>query len=139
MLPTGLCRVRNRVEVVIAGDTPVAPAEAKATRTIPIELAGIADPVGPGLVVSRARPGGNITAGSRNLPALAGKKLERLLQAAPGTTRFGFLGSAADPATPSVRRQQPRRRHAALGRGAALAGSMCSARRGGVRLRAALN
>ena len=35
----------------------------------------------------------------RNLPGLAGKKLEPLLQAAPGTTRLGFPGSAADPAT----------------------------------------
>ena len=91
--------VRSGVELIIAADTPVAHAAAKTTRTIPIVLAGVADPVGSGLVQGLARPGGNITGVSRNLPALAGKKLELLKQAAPAITRIAFLGSASDPAT----------------------------------------
>lgn len=87
-------------ELIIVHDTPVAYAAARVTRTVPIVLAGIADPVGSGLVRSLARPGGNVTGLSWNLPAIAGKKLELLREMLPLASRFGFLAAAQDPATP---------------------------------------
>ena len=91
--------VQLTVDVIVAGPTPAAHAAQRATRTIPIVLSGIADPVGSGLVASLARPGGNVTGVSLNLPAVAGKRLEILREAFPTLTRIGFLGSAPDPAT----------------------------------------
>ncbi len=91
--------VRDGAELIIVSDTPVAHAALKATRTVPIVLGGVADPVGSGLVSNLARPGGNVTGFSWNLPALAGKELELLKEALPPATRFAFLGSAQDPAT----------------------------------------
>jgi ABC-type uncharacterized transport system substrate-binding protein len=53
--------VRLRVDAVMAY-TPCAVAAKRATTTIPIVMAAVADPIGAGLVQSLlARPGGNIT------------------------------------------------------------------------------
>src|SRR5262249_12644614 len=54
--------VRLKVDVLVTQSTPAAQAAQKATRTIPIVMSGLADPVGAGLVKSLARPGGNSTA-----------------------------------------------------------------------------
>src|SRR5215831_16710330 len=53
--------VRLKVDVIVAGPTPSALAAKKATRTIPIVIWGITDPVAIGLVASLAHPGGNVT------------------------------------------------------------------------------
>jgi len=56
--------VRLNVDLIVTtGDPPVLAAKG-ATTTIPIVMANSADPVGSGLIVSLARPGGNVT-GSR--------------------------------------------------------------------------
>jgi putative ABC transport system substrate-binding protein len=56
--------------------------------------------VGSGLVTSLARPGGNVTGVSTNLPALVTKQLQLLREALPGLQRAAFLGSTDDVATP---------------------------------------
>jgi len=57
-----------------------------------------ADPVRTGLIKSLARPGGNLTGISTNLPEIAGKRLQLLREIVPGLARVAFLGSATDPA-----------------------------------------
>ena len=89
--------IREQVDVVVAGPTPAAHAAKRATQTIPIVLFGVADPVATGLVKSLARPGGNITGLSLNLPAVAAKRVEVLRDALPGLKHIAFLGSAPDP------------------------------------------
>ena len=89
--------IREQVDLVVAGQTPAAHAARRATETIPIVLHGVADPVATGLVKSLARPGGNITGLSLNLPAVAAKRVEVLRDALPGLKRIAFLGSAPDP------------------------------------------
>jgi putative ABC transport system substrate-binding protein len=90
--------VRANVDLIITAATPALQAAWTATRTIPIVSAGAADPVASGFAASLARPGGNVTGISYNLPALAGKRLELVREAFPGITRVAFLGSKRDPA-----------------------------------------
>jgi putative ABC transport system substrate-binding protein len=91
--------VREAVDVIVASPTPAAHAARRGTATIPIVIGGIADPVASGLVTNIARPGGNVTGVSLNLPELAGKRIELLRDALPALKRIAFLGSSTDPAT----------------------------------------
>src|SRR5262249_22864538 len=53
--------VRLKVDVIVTGGSPTNLSAQEANVTIPIVMAGDADPVGSGVVASLARPGGNIT------------------------------------------------------------------------------
>ena len=53
--------VRLNIELVVAAGTPAALAAKKATTSIPIVIPNTGNPVAAGLVVSLARPGGNVT------------------------------------------------------------------------------
>src|SRR5712692_2523844 len=90
--------VRLRVDLIIVPTTPAALAAKNATQTIPIVILTAIDPVGAGLVVSLARPGGNITGLSVLAPELSGKRLELLQEVVPGLTRVAVLWNAANPA-----------------------------------------
>jgi len=50
-----------------------------------------ADPVGEGLIVSFARPGGNITGLTTLAPELSGKRLELLKETVPRASRVAVL------------------------------------------------
>src|SRR5262245_56038797 len=50
-------------------------------------------PIGTGVVVSLAKPGGNITGLSVQQPDLAGKRLEILREAVPGLQRLAIIGN----------------------------------------------
>jgi ABC-type uncharacterized transport system substrate-binding protein len=91
--------VRLKVDLIFASTTPAALAAKQATRTIPIVIGFVADPVGSGLVASLARPGGNIT-GWTHLAGLElnAKRLEVLKEAVPRATRIGALWNPANPA-----------------------------------------
>ena len=87
------------MDVLVVGSSPAAMAAKNATGTIPIVLAGVADPVGQGLVASLARPGGNVTgiswtAGS---PNKIGKELELLKELLPKVRRVAILLNPASP------------------------------------------
>ena len=86
-------------DLLVASATPAALVLRDATRSVPIILMA-ADPVGAGLVASLARPGGNITGVSNNLPAASAKQLQLLRDTLPGLRRVAFLGSTQDRATP---------------------------------------
>jgi putative ABC transport system substrate-binding protein len=82
--------VRLKVDVIVTTGGAVLAAK-KAGATIPIVVAGAADPVGSGLVSSLARPGGNITGLSLMTPDLDGKRLELLKEGFPKVVRVAFL------------------------------------------------
>jgi putative ABC transport system substrate-binding protein len=63
----------------------------QATRTIPIVMAQIGDPVGAGFVASLARPGGNITGLSNMAEGVSAKWVELLKEVAPKATRLAVL------------------------------------------------
>jgi putative ABC transport system substrate-binding protein len=61
------------------------------TRTIPIVLIGVTDPVATDLVPRLNQPGGNITGFAGLEPSLAGKWLELLSEIAPGLKRAAVM------------------------------------------------
>jgi ABC-type uncharacterized transport system substrate-binding protein len=83
--------------VVTAGSLAPAPV-LEATRSIPIVMVNVPDPVGAGWVQSLARPGGNATGFTNFEYSLGGKWIELLKQIAPGITRVAVLRSATSVA-----------------------------------------
>jgi putative ABC transport system substrate-binding protein len=86
--------VQLPVDVLVTHGPTIRPAQ-QATRTIPIVMAIVTDPVGSGLVASLARPGGNLTGLSIGAAELGSKRLELLLQAVPQASRIAVLWNAA--------------------------------------------
>jgi len=80
-----------RPDVLFAGNSTTLAALQRATRSIPIVFALVADPVGGGFVASLARPGGNITGIMSTEAPLAGKWVQMLKEITPGMRRAAFL------------------------------------------------
>jgi putative ABC transport system substrate-binding protein len=91
--------VRRKVEVIVAGpDNWPTIAAKRATKTIPIVMVGVVDPVSNGLVGSIARPGANVTGVTYEVTReQAGKNLELLKEAVPAISRVALLGNPNDP------------------------------------------
>ncbi len=91
--------VRLKIDVLVTDGTPAGLAAKQVTRTIPIVMVGVADPVLSGLVASLARPGGNVT-GPSLYPTLevATKALQLTKEVVPGVSRIALL---RDPTNPS--------------------------------------
>ena len=89
--------LRLKVEVIVAVNTPAAQAAKKATKTIPIVIMRVADPVRSGLVASLARPGGNVTGLSFMPDVLGPKGVEMLHEILPKITRMAALYQGNNP------------------------------------------
>jgi putative tryptophan/tyrosine transport system substrate-binding protein len=89
--------VSLNVDVIVAGTTAAAVAAKEATKSIPIVFAVPADPVGVGLVVSLARPGGNVTGLTSGNVEIMPKRLELLKEVSGGKfSRVAMLFNPAD-------------------------------------------
>ena len=85
--------IRLKVDVIVTGGTPAALAAKRARTAIPVVIGAMGDPVEAGVVVSLARPGGNITGLSlQTSEGFAGKYLELLREAVPKASRVAILG-----------------------------------------------
>ncbi len=93
--------VRSGVEVIVVSAAGALAAQ-QVTRTVPIVMTSVADPVAVGLVGSLAQPGGNVTGMSLLGTAVEGKRLELLKEAVIG------LASVAVLANPMNAAHQPR-------------------------------
>jgi putative ABC transport system substrate-binding protein len=97
--------VRRRVAVIAAPTNAAALAAKAATATVPIVFLVGDDPVKLGLVVSVARPGGNLTGVNFLNAELSTKRLEYLRTLVPGTERLAVLVNPANaPTTESTLR-----------------------------------
>jgi putative ABC transport system substrate-binding protein len=92
--------LRLEADIIAVSTTPAAQAAKNATRTTPIVMIALGDPVGTGLVDNLAHPGGNITGMSMMVPELAAKRLGLLKQAVPEISRVLVLSYLADPIAP---------------------------------------
>ena len=89
--------MRLKVDVIVAANNPAVSAAQKATKTIPIVMVLVTDPVRLGFVASLARPGGNITGLTIQAPELSGKRLQLLKEALPHVARVAVLWDPTEP------------------------------------------
>jgi ABC-type uncharacterized transport system substrate-binding protein len=82
-------------DVILASGTMGAGVIFEATRSVPVVLVVVPDPVGSGFVESLAQPGGNVTGFMMFEYDLSAKWLELLKQIAPTVTRAAVLRDAA--------------------------------------------
>ncbi len=85
------------VDVIASYGGPPTNAARKATRTIPIVAALVADPVALGFAATLDRPGGNVTGITNHDPQLATRQLEILKELFPKLARVAFLSDADIP------------------------------------------
>ena len=96
--------VRLNVAVIVTGGSAASLEAKRATGKIPIVMATGADQVSLGLVVSLARPGGNVTGMSSITSELTGKRLELLREVLPRMTRLAVLWHSDNIASaPAIR------------------------------------
>ena len=93
--------VALKVDVIVTSGTPASLAAKQATRTIPIVMAQLADPVGAGLVASLGRPVTGLTTQDANL---SGKRLEMLREVVPKVSRFAVLIDETSPGSMLIAR-----------------------------------
>jgi len=89
--------VRLKADVILTSGTPATLAAKEGTRSIPIVIAAMGDPIGAGVVPSLARPGGNITGLASMSPEIDGKRLELLKALVPGVSRIAVLWNPTNP------------------------------------------
>jgi ABC-type uncharacterized transport system substrate-binding protein len=90
--------MRLKVDVIVSTGTPPTRAAQQATKTIPIVMTNVGDPIGRGFVDSLAKPGGNITGLTQISAELGGKRLELLKEAFPKVSRVGvFVNTTLTP------------------------------------------
>jgi putative tryptophan/tyrosine transport system substrate-binding protein len=92
--------VALKVELIVTSATPAVNAAKRATGTIPIVMAAVADPVGSGLVASLGHPGGNVTGMTLLSTDLAGKRLQLVREILPRAKRIAVLALGGLSATP---------------------------------------
>jgi putative tryptophan/tyrosine transport system substrate-binding protein len=83
--------LKANVDVILTAGTEPVEAARKATKTIPIVMATIGDPVGIGIVASLAKPGGNITGLSNLGTDITAKRVQWLHDIVPDLTRVAAL------------------------------------------------
>ena len=109
--------VARKVDVILAAGDPAVLAAKNATSTIPIIFSFAGDPVEQGLVVSFARPGGNLTGMAIMFAELIPKRFQLLTELVPLARVFALMINPNSPGTePMIREMQ----EAVLAKGAQL-------------------
>jgi len=83
--------VQQKVDAIVVGSSDSARAALDATKSVPIVMLGVGDPVAFGLVTNLARPGSNITGSSWQSVDLTGKRFGLLRELLPRGTRVAYL------------------------------------------------
>jgi putative tryptophan/tyrosine transport system substrate-binding protein len=107
--------VEQRVDVILAGASLATRAAQRATKTIPIVMAGVGDPVGSGFVASLARPGGNVTGIANQAEELLGKLIQFLHEVAPSARRIAIVLNETNPQAAALNRTAAQSACTALG------------------------
>jgi len=89
--------VRAKVDLIVAVASPATRAAREATKTIPIVITDVGDPVAYGFVPSLARPGGNITGMSAGLSEIGAKGLQFIKEIHPTAAWVAILTNQSNP------------------------------------------
>jgi len=87
----------QKVAVIVTAGTPATLAVKRATKTVPLVMVAVGNPVGNGIVPSLKRPGGNITGLTSISTEMDGKRLELLKEVAPDLTHVAVLWNSKSP------------------------------------------
>ena len=90
--------VASRADVIVTAGTEAIRAAQQASKTVPIVMATVADPVALELAVNLARPGGNLTGLAILSPELTAKRLQLFREAVPSVRRVGVFWNPANEA-----------------------------------------
>lgn len=86
--------LRQKVELIVASGPIATLAAKKATRTVPIVMQAVGDPVDIGAVVALGRPEANVTGVSFISSDLAGKRVQLIVDLVPAARRIAVLWDA---------------------------------------------
>jgi putative tryptophan/tyrosine transport system substrate-binding protein len=89
--------IRQKVDVIVVGNATTTRALQRATKTIPIVMGSVNNPVGNGFVASLAKPGGNITGVTTRSEEVLGKLIGILHEVAPSARRIAILLNESNP------------------------------------------
>ena len=89
--------VDQNMDVIVNGSGASTRALQQTTKTIPIVMVTVADPVANGFVASLARPGGNITGLSNQQEDVMGKLVELLHSVTPAAKRIAVVVNENNP------------------------------------------
>ena len=91
--------VKTGVDLIFTSQEAATKAAKNATKSVPIVFASVGDPVGAGIVVNLAQPGGNVTGVSSLQTELVAKRLQFLKTLAPAIRRVWLIYYGADLST----------------------------------------
>ena len=89
--------IAQRAEVIVCSSGVSTRALQRATKTIPIVMVTVANPVANGFVASLARPGGNVTGLSNQQEDVLGKLVDLLHELVPAAQRIAVLVNENNP------------------------------------------
>jgi putative tryptophan/tyrosine transport system substrate-binding protein len=95
--------VRRKVDVIVAPSNAVAKLAQSLTRTIPIVMVDVTNPVATGLIGSLEHPGGNITGTYTSEAALNAKRVELLRQLVPKLNQVSAFMTKGNSQAASLR------------------------------------
>jgi len=98
--------VSLKPDLIVAMGTVLVLAAKQATRTIPIVMVDVGDPVGRGLVASLVHPGGNVTGLTFTFMEMEGKRLQLLKEAVPKASRVAVLSYLTGAPRSGFRREE---------------------------------
>jgi putative ABC transport system substrate-binding protein len=82
--------VNRKVDMILAANVAATIAAAKASKTIPIVMMAVFDPVGIGVVKSLEQPGTNVTGTTMYAPQLIGERLRMLKRIVPNLDKVAM-------------------------------------------------
>jgi putative ABC transport system substrate-binding protein len=89
--------IERKVDIILAANVAATRAAARATRTIPIVMMAVFDPVGIGVVKSLERPETNVTGTTMYAPQLIGERLRILKRLAPRLDKVAMTLNGQNP------------------------------------------
>jgi len=91
----------QKVDIILAGNAPAAAAAARATRTVPVVLLAVNDPVGLGVADSLERPGRNVTGTTIYAPHLTAERVRILKSVFPTVDHAAVFCNGSNANNPS--------------------------------------